>query len=77
MAGTANKDELDALHVYVDGMKHDDVKLVGSRWEVDIAILSRWQGRAEEKGVPDPEKAMVIVVASGKNGRSTAEMRFV
>jgi amidase len=77
MAGTANKDELDALHVYVDGMKHDDVKLVGSRWEVDIAILSRWEGRAEEKGVPNPEKAMVIVVASGKNGRSTAEMRFV
>jgi amidase len=65
------------LHVYVDGMKQDGVKLVGSRWEVSIAIICRWQGRAEGRGAPDPEKAMVIVIACGKNGRSTAEMRFV
>jgi Asp-tRNA(Asn)/Glu-tRNA(Gln) amidotransferase A subunit family amidase len=77
LTGTAHEDELDALHVYVDGTEQDDVKLFGSRWEVNVAIFSRWEGRAEERGVPDPEKAIVIVVATGKNGRSTAEMRFV
>lgn len=77
IAGTAHQDELDALHVYVDGIKQDGVKIVGSRWEMSGAIVCRWEGRAEERGAPDPEKAMVIVIARGRNGRSTAEMRFV
>jgi Asp-tRNA(Asn)/Glu-tRNA(Gln) amidotransferase A subunit family amidase len=77
IAGTAHKDELDALRVYVDGVKQDDVKFMGSRWELNFTIVSRWEGQAEERGVPFPEKAMVIVMASGNNGRSTAEMRFV
>jgi amidase len=65
IAGTAHQDELDALHVNVDGIKQDDVKLVGSRWEMSVAIVCRWEGREEERGAPDPEKAMVIVVACG------------
>jgi amidase len=76
-AGTAHEDELDALRVYVDGLEQDSVKLVGSRWEADISIISQWEGREEERGVPDPVKSMIIVIASGKNGRSAAEMRFV
>ena len=77
LAGTAHEDELDALRVYVDGLEQDSVKLVGSRWEADISIVTQWEGREEERGVPDPVKAMIIVMASGKNGRSAAEMRFV
>jgi amidase len=77
LAGIAHEDELDALRVYVDGLEQDSVKLFGSRWEADISIVSQWEGREEERGVPDPVKAMIIVMASGKNGRSAAEMRFV
>jgi Asp-tRNA(Asn)/Glu-tRNA(Gln) amidotransferase A subunit family amidase len=77
LSGSAYEDELTALRVYVDGVEQDGVKLAGSEWEVDIAIASHWQGREEEKGTPDPKKAMVIIEASGKNGRSSAELLFL
>jgi Asp-tRNA(Asn)/Glu-tRNA(Gln) amidotransferase A subunit family amidase len=77
LSGSAYEDELTALRVYVDGVEQGGVKLAGSEWEVDIAIASHWQGREEEKGTPDPKKAMVIIEASGKNGRSSAELLFL
>jgi hypothetical protein len=65
------------LRVYVDGVEHNSVKLAGSEWKADIVITSRWEGREEERGTPDPKKAMVIIEACGKNGRSSAELLFL
>jgi Asp-tRNA(Asn)/Glu-tRNA(Gln) amidotransferase A subunit family amidase len=77
LSGSAYEDELTALRVYVDGVEQGGVKLAGSEWEADIAITSHWEGREEEKGTPDPKKAMFIIEASGKNGRSSAELLFL
>jgi amidase len=77
LSGSASEDELTALRVYVDGVEQSDVKFGGSEWKVDLVITSSWEGRAEEKGTPDPSKAMVIIEASGKNGRSSAELLFL
>lgn len=77
LSGSADEGELTALHVYVDGIEQGDVKLDGSEWKVDAVIASHWQGREEERGTPDPKKAMVIIEASGKNGRSSAELLFL
>ncbi|RDL39323.1 uncharacterized protein BP5553_03663 [Venustampulla echinocandica] len=70
------QDEVSMLSIFVDGDKLDDIKLVDSKREAESHVLGSWQGRPEEKGVPAPEKAMVIVVATGKNRRSTAKLVF-
>lgn len=77
LSGSADESELTALHVYVDGIEQGGIKLDGSEWKVDAVIASRWEGREEERGTPDPKKAMVIIEASGKNGRSSAELLFL
>jgi Asp-tRNA(Asn)/Glu-tRNA(Gln) amidotransferase A subunit family amidase len=77
ISGRIQRDEVSALRVYVDGDEVEDVRLVGDNWEADSDVLGVWTGRPEEKGVPDPEKAMVIVVATGKTGRSTGKLVFV
>lgn len=77
LSGSAYEDELTALRVYVDGVEQAGVQLAGSEWTVDIVVTSEWEGREEERGTPDPRKAMVIVEASGKNGRSSAELLFL
>lgn len=75
--GSAYEDELTALRVYVDGVEQAGVQLAGSEWTVDIVVTSEWEGREEERGTPGPRKAMVIVEASGKNGKSSAELLFL
>ncbi|CAO2651723.1 Nn.00g000060.m01.CDS01 [Neocucurbitaria sp. VM-36] len=76
ISGTCRSDDIDKLRVYIDGDDVQDVNLADGKWAVTAPTLSSWHGRAEEKGVPDPEKAMVIVVVSGKKGRSTGRMLF-
>lgn len=69
--------EVSNLSVYVDGDELEHVKLVDGKWESESNIPRSWNGRCEEKGVPSPEKAMIIVVGTGTNGRSTGKMVFV
>jgi len=76
LSGTYAGQELASLSVYVDGDKFEDLKFEGVQWSASVLTKSRWNGRAEEKGVPDPEKAMIIVVAKGNNGRSTGKLLF-
>jgi amidase len=73
----AREDEISALSVYVDGGEVDCMKHGDGKWEAESNVLASWDGKPEGKGVPAPEKAMVIAVASGKNGRSTGKMIFV
>jgi amidase len=77
LSGSACENELTTLRVYVDGVEQSGVKLTASEWNANVNVTSHWEGREEEKGTPDPTKAMVIVEASGKNGRSSAELLFL
>lgn len=77
LSGLAYDDELTALRVYVDGVEQGGVQLAGSEWKADVVVTSQWEGREEERGRPDPKKAMVIVEAAGKNGRSSAKLLFL
>jgi len=76
VSGTCDE-SVESLQVFVDGDEVEGAVLKGGKWGVKSGELSPWTGRAEEKGVPDPEKAMVIVVARGRNGRSMGKMLFV
>lgn len=76
LSGTYKGQSLATLNVYVDGDEIQDVKLEGGKWTACVPTKSAWIGRVEEKGVPDPAKAMIIVIAKGTNGRSTAKMLF-
>ena len=79
VSGTVGGDRRASLNVYVDG---DEVAVsrVKGTWSVDtkVNIDVDWsQVRPEEKRVPDLSKSMIIVVARGTNGRSSAQMLFV
>jgi amidase len=76
VSGSCVVDELQSLLVYVNGEEVKGVKLAENKWEVESDGLSTWSGQREETGVPDPAKAMVIVLAIGKNGRSTGKLLF-
>jgi hypothetical protein len=52
--------------VYVDGKELKEVKMADGHWEV-----------ARPKEAQELGKAMVVVVATGKNGRSSGRMVFV
>jgi hypothetical protein len=71
------EDSVKSLHVYVDGEEVSRPVMEGNEWSAEIERVDTWSGRAEEKGSPDPEKAMVIVLAIGTNGRSTGKLLFV
>jgi amidase len=75
--GTCEEEELKSLTVYVDGEEVKGLKLTQEKWEVESDVVSKSASRPEEIGVPDPAKAMVVVLASRKNGRSTGKMMFV
>ena len=77
LSGSVYENELTALRVYVDGDEQGGVQLAGSEWKVDIVVTSEWEGREGERGTPDPRKAMIIIEASGENGRSSAELLFL
>ena len=81
VSGTVEPEGLASLKVYIDGDEVvEGVGVVKGSWylETELAIDVDWSRvRPEEKRVPDLSKCMVIVVAKGSNGRSTAEMVFV
>lgn len=77
LAGKFGGDELCTLRVYRDGDELEDVNFSGDAWSVECSLHPTWNGRPEEKGVPDPDKTMMVVICTGNNGRSTAKMVFV
>jgi amidase len=80
LSGTVDSGMLSTLHIYVDGNEIDGVSIVKGTWsaDIDISVNVHWSDvKPEEKRVPDLGKVMVIVLARGNNGRSSAEMVFV
>lgn len=78
LSGTVDGES--ALHIYVDGDEVKEISIIKGTWSVDldISVDVHWsQVKPEEKRVPDLSKVMVIILATGKNGRSSAEMVFV
>ncbi|KAG9258443.1 amidase signature domain-containing protein [Emericellopsis atlantica] len=76
LAGSVEKDVC-ALRVFVDGDEVEVSKNAHGNWEAGVDIRDAWKGRPEERGVPDPDKAMVIVLAMGRNGRSAGKLLFL
>lgn len=73
-------DELSELRLYVDGDEIQEISIVKGSWsvDVDISVHVHWSNvKPEERRVPDLGKVMVIILATGKNGRSSAEIVFV
>lgn len=76
--GTEDRSRLHSLRVYMDGEEvKQQLQVKHGWWEVETAVLNLWKGRPEDRAVPNPELAMIVVVASGKNGRSTGKLLFV
>ena len=72
----SNSGGLEALLVYVDGTPVDHVRIHEGSWEAEAEIVQAWKGRQEEAGVPNPNLALIVVLASAKNGRSTGKLIF-
>ncbi|KAG9645107.1 amidase signature enzyme, partial [Aureobasidium melanogenum] len=80
LAGTVDGENLSAMQVYLDGDEVNRVCVSDGVWSSDVRIAADvdWSRvRIGEKRVPDLSKVMVIVLATGQNGRSAAEMIFV
>ncbi|KAK2037949.1 amidase signature enzyme [Colletotrichum somersetense] len=75
--GRVLDEEVSELCITVDGDESQGVKITNGRWGGELNVISAWEGRPEEKGSPDPNKAMVIIVARGRNGRSAGKLLFV
>ncbi|KAG9896560.1 amidase signature enzyme, partial [Aureobasidium melanogenum] len=80
LSGTVDGENLSAMQVYLDGDEVNRVCVSSGVWSSDVRIAADvdWSRvRIGEKRVPDLSKVMVIVLATGQNGRSAAEMIFV
>ncbi|KAH0437628.1 amidase protein [Colletotrichum camelliae] len=67
------------VEVHVDGVPVLPVSFEGGEWSVTANITLPFQGTSPfgEVNVPDASLAMVVVVATAPNGRSTGRMLFV
>lgn len=77
ISGTLREEELSTLRVFVDGDEINSVKLSSDKWEAVSCLQPVSNARPEEKRVPDLQKAMVIVLATGNSGRSSAHLLFL
>lgn len=77
ISGTVQKDGVSMIRVFVDGEELSDVEIIDGSWTIDSDILGVWNGNTNEKGGLQRDEALVIVVATGENGRSTGAMLFI
>lgn len=67
---------LRSLEVFVDGVQAASMGTENGAWTVVVEAKTKWNGRPEEKKVPDPNSAMVVVLAVANNGRAAGELLF-
>lgn len=77
VTGTVQETDVTALAVYVDGDEVKDVDFKNGKYDAVSELATLPPCPPAETRVPGWDKFMVIVVATGKNGRSTAKMAFV
>ena len=66
------------IEVYVDGVFAGPVTWKGHKWSVTTDLALPFQGASKfgEINVPDASLAMVVVTATGPNGRSSGQLIF-
>lgn len=67
---------LKSLEIFVDGVQTASLGVNDGEWVTVIEPETHWHGRPEEKNVPDPNLAMIVVLAVAKNGRAAAKLLF-
>lgn len=67
---------LKSLEVFVDGILAATPAVADGEWSVVVEPKAQWHGRPEEKNVPDPNLAMIVVLAVAKNGRAAGKLLF-
>ncbi|KIV93076.1 hypothetical protein PV10_04320 [Exophiala mesophila] len=77
IVGSIKEDEVESLKVFVDGDEVKTTKLSNGAWEAVTDLKPVTIDRPEEKRVPDVNKAMIVVLATGVNGRSSARLVFL
>ncbi|ETN40930.1 uncharacterized protein HMPREF1541_05210 [Cyphellophora europaea CBS 101466] len=77
ISGKLQRDQVKSLHVYIDGEETSDVLIKDDGWEASGDLSGHSNNRPEEKRVPDLNKSMVVIVATGHSGRSTGKLVFV
>lgn len=80
VSGSVNSEKtggLKSLEIFVDGVQAATVDKENGDWAVVAEVKTKWTGRPEEKNVPDPNSAMVVVLAVANNGRAAGELLFV
>ncbi|CAN8102821.1 unnamed protein product [Discula destructiva] len=67
---------LKSLEVFVDGVLAATPSTADGEWTATVELKTEWNGRPEEKNVPDPNLAMIVVLAVANNGRAAGELLF-
>lgn len=67
---------LKSFEVFVDGILATTPALQDGEWTATVELKSGWSGRPEEKNVPDPNLAMIVVLAVANSGRAAGTLLF-
>lgn len=73
---SAHSGGLKSLQVFVDGVQAASVDVEDGDWAALVEPKTTWNGRAWEKNVPDPNLAMIVVLAVANNGRAAGKLLF-
>lgn len=73
---SAHAGGLKSFEVFVDGLLADSPPMDDGDWSSTVELKTGWSGRPEEKNVPDPNLAMIVVLAVAANGRATGALLF-
>lgn len=72
----ANAGGLKSFEIFVDGLLAASPTVEDGEWSASVKLKSGWSGRPEEKNVPDPNLAMIVVLAVANNGRAAGALLF-
>lgn len=73
---SAHAGGLTSFEVFVDGSLQATLGMEDGEWAATLELKSGWSGRPEEKNVPDPNLAMIVVLAVANNGRAAGGLLF-
>lgn len=76
LVDSAHAGGLKSFEVFVDGVLAATPGLEDGEWAATVELKSGWSGHPEEKNVPDPTLAMIVVLAVASNGRAAGELLF-
>ncbi|KAF7189402.1 Glutamyl-tRNA(Gln) amidotransferase subunit A [Pseudocercospora fuligena] len=75
LTGSASGD-LASLTIYVDGVEAASIDTTERSWTALVDAQPHEEAKVDGKKVPDIALAMIVVLATGKSGRSTGKLLF-